>query len=181
MRMHSFAALLLTVALSCSACGGSNEVTEADKRDATAQMVARVEDMNRWVREVVACMEGRGWTNLEVRNEGTADVWISFGDYPLEQQEALARDDETCMAQVKAVEEPTLTPAIAAVYYEDRLRVAQCLRDAGYDISEAPTLETFTEDVLAQESAWEPRGEAALQNLDVASTGTFETLCNYVY
>jgi len=102
---------------------------------------------------VVACVEERGFEASSYRGFG---VRIEYAGK--EQEEIATRAEGECWEEVEQ-----RFPAPPPLSHEERyyymLDVAECLRDLGYDIPEAPSLEAYVDQMSADRPSidlWDP-------------------------
>lgn len=112
---------------------------------------------------VVACVEERGF---EASSVGGFGVRVDYAGE--EQAEAAAKAEGECWEEVEQ-----RFPAPPPLSHEERyyymLDVAKCLRDLGYDIPEAPSLDAYVDEMSAQVPSidlWDPYRSLSDQGVD---------------
>ncbi len=80
---------------------------------------------------------------------------FTVGSIPVEQREVFWEADADCQRQAgpRPVAPPPSEEEIAQIY-EELLEVADCLRNEGYDIAPAPSLEAFVD--TYETGPWHP-------------------------
>jgi hypothetical protein len=107
---------------------------------------------------VVECLGERGFEASSYEGFGVA--------IPDDAQAELAqRAEGECWDEVEELF-PSPTPLSLEEGYYYKLDIAECLRDLGYDIPPAPTLETYLDQAAAQSDLWDPYSVVA-QRRDV--------------
>lgn len=97
------------------------------------------------------CMTQLGW-EVEANEHGGVGWEIDAS-----QEEALEADLEVCDEARGHDDDDYFTEEYAAVDYENRVAVGECLREEGYEISEPPSKEVYIEQTIQQRyTAWDP-------------------------
>lgn len=136
-----------------AACSGENSPTPVR---ADTEYLAFVERIDL----VVACVEEHGFE---------ASSYEGFGvmiDAASEQQlDVASRIEGECWEEVEQ-RFPAPPPLSIEETYYYMLDVADCLRDLGYDIPEAPSVETYVDQSAAQSDMWDPYTHLGLRGAD---------------
>lgn len=98
--------------------------------------------------ELLSCLSEKGW---DVSLGSTGGV---HANYPAEQQTAYQADLDSCISYGSYSQTPTLTEEQLTGLYSAYVKQHDCLVDAGYPVSEAPTLQTFLDTAATQQ--WVP-------------------------
>lgn len=97
------------------------------------------------------CLAPKGW-DVNTSGDGFRST------VPAEQHDRYELDNATCRAQLEFG--TFATPAMGAGWYDQVVASADCLRGLGYPISEAPSRETYVEQLVEwQLPDWDPYAE----------------------
>lgn len=128
-----FAGALLLVA----ACGGESLGGGSAGERLSPRQVAEQE-----VRALIACMEGRGWNPIYNDDDGLPS--LEFIDVPQEQGARMDADMAACRGELGLNEPPgEFSDGQLTEFYEHELATAECLRNLGVDVPEAPSEQVF--------------------------------------
>ncbi|GBD85155.1 hypothetical protein BMS3Abin02_01559 [bacterium BMS3Abin02] len=144
----AIAALVLVTVVGCTRSADRGEVQASGRTPFAPESVEAMQ-------AIASCLRDRGFA-AEVATGGGIQPGI---DIPVGGQEPQAMEDafEACQSELTAagVIEPVsrFSPTRLERLYRDYQDAAACLRDLGYDVPEAPSLEAFIETNAA---AWDP-------------------------
>jgi hypothetical protein len=127
-----------------------------------------------YIRDMVGCLTDLGW---EVIDHG--DSYESPHDIPDDQFEQYAADVELCEAQFgyDDLPPPYVTRPEAELLYGLLLDVADCIRDLGYDVPDAPSQQAFVEALVTYPiPAWHPY-DSFYEDNDWSAIGQIEREC----
>lgn len=109
-----------------------------------------------WNTAFASCLNDRGWTEIAVTAPDTPNVALDLAGID-GQFSAFNADARECAHAVgPSPTSPPLTAEYAAAKYADRLRLKTCLEAEDYAISDPPTQESFTDDLLNGRPTWDP-------------------------
>jgi len=111
------------------------------------------------------CLVDRGWVDLQFRDDGSIS-----GETPEEQQDAYNSDWDACSAEAEAAYPfPEVTEKSLRERYDLEVENRECLMDAGYTISEPPSVDVWIDQVNGRSAGvWLPYGE-------VMASSTFDS------
>ena len=133
---------------------------------------------SQWYSVFAQCMNQKGWENVHVVNAGTPNVGLML-NAPEGQESVYNADTRQCSIEAgPEPQAPVVTREFAQHEYEVAVQMAECLRQHGFTISEAPSAETYIDDVLNSRPPWIPVSELHSNgnNLDRPITEIYE-LC----
>lgn len=112
-----------------------------------------------WWQSISTCMNERGWANMKVENPGTPLVSLSGGP-PEGQIEPFYADFKKCGQMAGASPQyPVTDENMANARYDELTKVANCLKDHGYEVTEAPSRQTFVDQEMRKELTWDPKAD----------------------
>lgn len=103
-----------------------------------------------WSDNMTDCLEEKGW-EVDVLADGGISSQIPDG-----QEEIYRSDLSTCRAKYGYDVDPVYTDDEARDIYAQVLNVAECLREKGFDPGEAPSEQTFVEQLQTGPGGWDP-------------------------
>ena len=106
-----------------------------------------------FVDAMIGCLQDRGW-DAQANGEDSYRV-----DVPPQQSDRYDQDRSECMDETGyASAPPPLSRADLEVWYQELLVTAECVRGRGYQIQEAPSMQTFLDQVESREvdGLWGP-------------------------
>lgn len=110
------------------------------------------------------CMHELGW-QVEAHPDGGGVSYEGIAEQAGAMDTAFVACQETMHYDV----DDYLTPDFLTVDYDDRVRVAQCLRDEGYEVGDPPSREAFTDQSIRERLVlWDPLAEVPVGQLDAA-------------
>lgn len=134
------ATLLVGMTAVIAGCAGPDPVVPADPIESGA-----------FGEDMVRCLAAKGWT-VQVDDNGA----VVADGIPDAQMNQFRADRDSCLAAFD-YDEFAVTPDMASSFYDKQLAVAECLRELGYDIPDAPSREAFVEELVATGlSSWLP-------------------------
>ncbi len=109
-----------------------------------------------WLTAFATCLNERGWTSIAVVAADTPNVALDLAG--IDGQYAAFNADGRACAEVAGPSPtpPAHTVAYAESKYTDRIRLKKCLEANGYEVSEPPTKESFTDSVVNGSRTWDP-------------------------
>lgn len=149
--------LIVLMTSSCTGSPAPDEASSQTGQPSTSSDGATLSPDQEYGQLVAQCLRDKGWpVEFNPRDRSTSV------DYPAAQEEAYLADRAECDAQFSdRLEEPLTSPEDPRwqEQYEFHLNSAECLRQEGYSIPEAPSFEVYVEQYLAgAENAWLPYG-----------------------
>lgn len=122
---------------------------------------------------MAGCLQEKGW-NVEAHEETN-----SFGNVDgllPEQAERYQEDSDECLAEFGYdPAPPPITPERAEVIYEVMLEVAQCIRDLGFHVPEAPSKQAWVEERVREGiGPWHPYDALVKVNSDAEAEREFD-------
>ncbi len=105
---------------------------------------------------IAACLNERGWSDERVDSPDTPFVSLEL-DGIGDQAAVFNADAKECATLAGPnPTSPALTPEYAEWLYSNRLDLANCLEGIGYTITDPPSSETFSSDLLNGRPPWDP-------------------------
>jgi hypothetical protein len=104
-------------------------------------------------RDLVRCLNDRGWETEILPGSNTYRTVV-----PPEQHDQYNADIEECNIEIGVdIGPPQVTPEEASELYDILLEIADCVRDLGYNVPEAPSRQSFVEDLVSHPiPSWHP-------------------------
>jgi len=149
------AAVALLVAAAVTACTAQQPQSEESSK---SEYATPIDLMN----ARVDCLEGKGWT-VEVDEEAAQFRINTASD---DEQLKLEQDDAACYEELGVDPNRTLTSGEFDLLYDQYQEGAECLRDFGADISQAPSRQVFSEEYYTD--PWLPWAQVAEAEYDAA-------------
>lgn len=99
------------------------------------------------------CLNDRGWETEVIPGSSTYRTVV-----PPEQHDQYNADIEECHIEIGVdLSPPQVTPEEASELYDILLKVADCVRDLGYDVPDAPSRQTFVDELVSYPiPSWHP-------------------------
>jgi len=122
------------------------------------------------VRDLVRCLNDRGWETEILPGSNTYRTVV-----PPEQMDRYNADIEECQAEIGVdMSPPQVTPQEASKLYDILLEVADCVRGLGYHVPEAPSRQSFVDDLVSYpvpswhpyDPVYESGGSAGIQRVE---------------
>lgn len=143
----------IAVAVVLGACSTQSSPTPSQRDQDYLAYAERIE-------MVVACVEEQGFEASSFEGFGV-QVYFSGED----QEEVATRIEGGCWDEVEQRFPSPPSLSLEETYYY-LLDVADCLRELGHDIPEAPSLDVYLDQAVAQTETWDPYGYLAQRGVD---------------
>lgn len=168
---HLMSVLVATVAMcGVAACSGGTEPRAADVAwTEPGWMAEKRQTEEEYAEAMSSCLKDAGWDV-----EASADGTYSFYN----QSEAAARAFSEVMTACGDKHGDRGIPSRddAVVWYSHALDTAACLKEAGYEVTDPPSEETYVEDVLERSpDTWVPFQDV-IDSAEFADTAEYQAL-----
>lgn len=150
MRFVVLAAVLAAVSTACSANAPRSPGAAPTNGAALSQPPSMHAPADELARKMVQCMGDKGW-DVKVHPDGGLEA-----NYPNDQAERYIGDNEQCREETGFGRSSPVTAEQAAKIYDELLRVADCVRALGYDVSEPPSKQAYVEGLMNGRLPWHP-------------------------
>lgn len=147
-------ALVVLVLTACAPAGDSQ--SRLDYQELAQEFPAMRSER---LEKIVSCLDRAGFPGVVTLSDGTTQANV-----PWDQQSAYDQAASTCLLEVCNVCGAPIPIAYWERLYGLEIEAARCLADAGFEVSDPPTLAVYLDTPL--ESKWSPHRE-------IASVGRF--------
>jgi hypothetical protein len=150
--------VVASISLSISACSGSEATDSSPVSELRQKFPTQLDLANARVR----CLNERGW-GAKVNDEAQIEA-----TYPSNRQAEYERDNHDCLVKLGADPNAPTPQRLVEKSYPQYKKGAECLREAGWEISEAPSLQQFKE--TYESAPWFPWAEVPTADMADALT-----------
>lgn len=154
--------------------------TNAQREAPSASLKEYYEGLTNYWSEILVCMEEKGWQGHAIEDPNTPAVAVTTPDYA-GQETSYVKDGRECAQKAGPMPTmPALTRESAAKDYEAQVEFAQCAESQGFDLSDPPSLQQYTEEYLSGPVKWNPQVELVdTAQMNPREVLEFRAICPY--